>query len=135
MSNTKKVLWGIGIIFGVIIVTSMIDSNSDPTVSPSQSSNQDQYNPLSKPTELNTIQPSEQNSYNLTPEPVKLNPIEVKQQPNCHPSYSGVCLNPNANDYDCAGGSGNGPYYTGRVRVVGPDVFGLDRDKDGWGCE
>ena len=52
----------------------------------------------------------------------------------CHPSYSG-CLNPNASDYDCAGGSGNGPYYTGPVRVVGPDVFDLDRDKDGWGCE
>lgn len=52
----------------------------------------------------------------------------------CHPSYSG-CLNPNASDYDCAGGSGNGPYYTGRVRVIGPDVFGLDRDGDGWGCE
>lgn len=52
----------------------------------------------------------------------------------CHPGYSG-CLNPNASDYDCAGGSGNGPYYTGRVRVIGPDVFGLDRDGDGWGCE
>ena len=52
----------------------------------------------------------------------------------CHPSYSG-CLDPTASDYDCAGGSGNGPYYTGRVRVIGPDVFGLDRDRDGWGCE
>ena len=52
----------------------------------------------------------------------------------CHPSYSG-CLNPSASDYDCAGGSGNGPYYTGTVRVIGPDVFGLDRDGDGWGCE
>ena len=53
---------------------------------------------------------------------------------NCHPSYSG-CLKPNASDYDCAGGSGNGPYYTGRVSVIGPDVFGLDRDGDGVGCE
>jgi len=52
----------------------------------------------------------------------------------CHPSYSG-CLDPNASDYDCIGGSGNGPYYTGRVRVIGPDVFGLDRDGDSWGCE
>lgn len=24
---------------------------------------------------------------------------------------------------------------TGRVRVVGPDVFRLDADHDGWGCE
>ncbi len=53
---------------------------------------------------------------------------------NCHPNYSG-CLNPNASDYDCAGGSGNGPYYTGAVRVIGYDVFDLDRDGDGWGCE
>lgn len=52
----------------------------------------------------------------------------------CHPSYSG-CLKPNASDYDCTGGSGNGPYYTGTVQVYGPDVFGLDRDNDGWGCE
>ena len=56
------------------------------------------------------------------------------QEPQCHPSYSG-CLKPDASDYDCVGGSGNGPYYTGTVRVIGPDVFGLDRDGDGWGCE
>ncbi len=44
-------------------------------------------------------------------------------------------VNPNASDYDCAGGSGNGPYYTGAVRVIGSDVFDLDRDGDGMGCE
>lgn len=54
---------------------------------------------------------------------------------NCHPSYEGACLDPNASDYDCAGGSGNGPKYTGTVRVVGPDEFGLDADGDGLGCE
>lgn len=59
---------------------------------------------------------------------------DIPTDPNCHPSYSG-CLDPDASDYDCAGGSGNGPFYTGRVRVIGPDVFGLDRDGDGWGCE
>jgi hypothetical protein len=53
----------------------------------------------------------------------------------CHPSYKGACLDPNASDYDCRGGKGNGPKYTGKVRVVGPDVFRLDADKDGWGCE
>ena len=53
----------------------------------------------------------------------------------CHSSYKGRCLKRNASDYDCAGGSGNGPYYTGRVRVVGPDVFRLDADSDGIGCE
>ena len=55
---------------------------------------------------------------------------------NCHPSYAGVCLLIGAGDYDCAGGSGNGPNYVrGPVRVVGYDEFGLDRDGDGWGCE
>jgi endonuclease YncB( thermonuclease family) len=53
----------------------------------------------------------------------------------CHPSYKGACLDPNAYDYDCAGGSGNGPLYTGRVEVVGPDVFRLDSDGDGVACE
>jgi len=53
----------------------------------------------------------------------------------CVPSYVGACLNPNASDYDCAGGSGNGPYDTGPVRVVGPDHYHLDADGDGYACE
>lgn len=59
--------------------------------------------------------------------------VEAKRK--CHPSYKGKCLKVNAGDYDCIGGSGDGPNYTGRVRVVGPDVFRLDADKDGIGCE
>ena len=39
-------------------------------------------------------------------------------------------------DVDCAGGRGNGPSYVkGPVRVIGRDVYGLDRDGDGVGCE
>jgi beta-lactam-binding protein with PASTA domain len=54
----------------------------------------------------------------------------------CHPSYEGECLTVGIGDYDCAGGSGNGPNYVeGTVRVVGPDEFDLDRDGDGLGCE
>ena len=70
------------------------------------------------------------------PAPVKVLKQETAQSEisSCHPGYSG-CLNPNAGDYDCAGGSGDGPYYTGAVRVVGNDVFGLDRDGDGMACE
>jgi hypothetical protein len=56
-------------------------------------------------------------------------------EPGCHQSYSGACLDPNAGDYDCIGGRGDGPNFTGRVYVVGPDVFGLDRDGNGIGCE
>jgi hypothetical protein len=54
----------------------------------------------------------------------------------CHPSYEGACLKVGIGDYDCAGGSGDGPNYVqGTVRVVGPDEFDLDRDGDGLGCE
>lgn len=65
------------------------------------------------------------------PEPAPPPPPES----NCHPSYEGACLLVGAGDYDCAGGSGNGPNYTGTVRVVGPDEYGLDGDGDGIGCE
>jgi beta-lactam-binding protein with PASTA domain len=55
---------------------------------------------------------------------------------NCDPSYPDVCLDPGAVDYDCAGGSGDGPKYVeGPIRVLAPDPFDLDRDGDGWGCE
>ena len=54
---------------------------------------------------------------------------------NCDPNYEGACLKPNSPDYDCEGGSGNGPDYTGPVRVVGDDHYDLDRDGDGEACE
>jgi beta-lactam-binding protein with PASTA domain len=54
----------------------------------------------------------------------------------CDPSYPDVCLDPAVEDYDCAGGSGNGPEYVeGPIRVLPPDPFDLDREGDGWGCE
>ena len=56
-------------------------------------------------------------------------------EPSCHPSYEGACLDPSSPDYDCEGGSGDGPDYTGPVRVVGDDPYGLDRDGDGYACE
>jgi resuscitation-promoting factor RpfB len=52
---------------------------------------------------------------------------------NCTPGYS-PCLPP-APDYDCLGGSGDGPAYTGIVRVTGSDLYGLDADGEGVGCE
>lgn len=63
-------------------------------------------------------------------------PSESRQfsRSECHPSYQGACV-PFALDVDCLGGRGDGPAYVGRVLVVGPDVYGLDRDHDGVGCE
>jgi hypothetical protein len=52
----------------------------------------------------------------------------------CDPNYSG-CLDPNSPDYDCEGGSGDGPDYTGTVTVLGVDHYGLDDDSDGIGCD
>jgi len=53
----------------------------------------------------------------------------------CDPNYAGACV-PIASDVDCAGGSGNGPAYVqGPVRVIGTDIYDLDRDGDGIGCE
>jgi hypothetical protein len=53
----------------------------------------------------------------------------------CDPNYSGACV-PIASDVDCQGGSGNGPaYVSGPVTVVGSDIYDLDRDGNGTGCE
>jgi resuscitation-promoting factor RpfB len=53
---------------------------------------------------------------------------------NCTSGYS-PCLAP-AYDYDCAGGSGDGPKYVyGVVQVSGSDPYDLDRDGDGYGCD
>ncbi len=54
----------------------------------------------------------------------------------CDPNYEGACLQDGIGDYDCAGGSGNGPnYVAGPIYVIGADPFGLDRDGDGVACE
>lgn len=52
----------------------------------------------------------------------------------CAPGYDS-CLDADASDYDCEGGTGDGPKYTGRVEVSGDDPFDLDRDGNGVGCE
>jgi endonuclease YncB( thermonuclease family) len=75
------------------------------------------------------------NTRKRPPKPPPQPPPQPAAPSNCHPSYVGACLDRNASDYDCAGGEGDGPKYTGFVRVVGPDDFGLDRDGDGLACE
>lgn len=49
------------------------------------------------------------------------------QDSNCNPNYSG-CLSNSAYDLDCG-------EVKKSVKVTGSDVFGLDRDGDGVGCE
>ena len=71
--------------------------------------------------------------HEAAPNPAQAGASTVEDE--CDPNYEGACLDPNASDYDCQGGSGDGPDYTGEVRVVGVDEFGLDSDGDGIGCE
>jgi hypothetical protein len=58
----------------------------------------------------------------------------------CDPNYAGSCV-PNVwpADVDCAGGSGDGPYYTDGTQsfeVIGTDRYGLDtNDQDTLACE
>ncbi|MBY0687460.1 G5 domain-containing protein [Microbacterium marinilacus] len=62
-------------------------------------------------------------------------PEPVAETGGCDPNYADACV-PVASDVDCAGGSGNGPaYFDGVARVVGTDVYDLDRDGDGYACE
>ena len=78
----------------------------------------------------------------LPPNPPLYNPDEERDGgggggTNCTPGYS-PCLPEGPLDYDCSGGSGNGPAYTepGVVyRVTGSDPYGLDSNGDGYGCE
>jgi len=59
---------------------------------------------------------------------------QATNEANCTSGYD-PCLPP-ASDYDCAGGSGDGPMFaSGVVRVSGFDLYGLDADGDGFGCE
>jgi hypothetical protein len=89
------------------------------------------------------IQGSESLAPDEPPAQVVAPPVESKpasetssaESSECDPNYEGACLDPNASDYDCEGGSGDGPDYTGEVIVVGEDHFGLDADGDGIGCE
>lgn len=67
-----------------------------------------------------------------TPAPA---PTPDSPKSSCDPNYSGACV-PIASDVDCAGGSGNGPAYVkGPVYVIGQDIYDLDRDGNGIGCE
>lgn len=61
-------------------------------------------------------------------------PPPVPLVSNCTTGYK-PCLAP-ASDYDCAGGSGDGPKYAyGPIYVTGSDPYGLDSEGDGIACE
>ena len=62
-------------------------------------------------------------------------PEDETADSSCDPNYAGKCV-PIASDVDCAGGNGNGPAYVrGPLRVIGEDIYELDRDGDGIACD
>ena len=82
--------------------------------------------PVDQVTSVGTRQP---------PPPPQATAPQVPAGGGCDPNYSGACV-PIASDVDCAGGSGNGPAYVqGPVTVIGTDIYDLDRNGDGVGCE
>jgi hypothetical protein len=84
--------------------------------------------PITQVTAVGTKQP-----YVAPPPPPA--PVPAPKTGGCHASYTGACV-PIASDVDCAGGSGNGPeYVSGPLRVVGPDIYDLERDGDGIACD
>jgi hypothetical protein len=87
------------------------------------------------PTTTTTAPPPPPTTTTVPPPPPTTAPPPPPPPPpdGCHLSYD-PCV-PIASDVDCLGGSGNGPVYTGTVRVIGFDEYGLDDDGDGVGCE
>lgn len=106
-----------------------IETETEPTTSWPRATD---VPPASPPTTRATIPPTTAARTRVTKAP---GATQTKQS--CHSSYEGTCIPPDVSDADCAGGSGNGPWYVKEkdIRVVGPDVFDLDRDGDGIGCE
>lgn len=71
---------------------------------------------------------------------ISLSAIVLLAAISCDPNYTGACV-PDVwpADVDCAGGTGDGPYYTDGTRsfeVVGEDRYDLDtNDPDNLACE
>lgn len=136
MSN--KLFWGTAGTVGVLALISGLTGESGAVVQPEAIVvSEETPSGLMMPNETSQkIETSDIEKETVVSPITKLQEIQEEKEvrQSCHPSYSG-CLNPDASDYDCASGSGNGPYYTGSVRVIGYDEYDLDRDNDGWGCE
>jgi hypothetical protein len=117
----------VAVVFLPLVTACDLVDDGDPTRTPTPTSTP---TATPTPTQTPTTSPTPTPAVTPTPPPSTPGPTSI-----CHPSYSAACLLPHASDYDCVGGDGNGPYYTGRVRVTGPDVFDLDANGDGTGCD
>ena len=89
--------------------------------------------PAPQPVAQPAPKPVAQPAPNPAPKPVA-QPAPKPPATGCNANYT-PCV-PDDSDVDCQGGLGNGPSYVrGPVQVIGTDVYGLDSDDDGLGCE
>jgi len=144
-----SVLGGCAVI-AVVLIWGIASAVNQSYKNPADKQNTER--PTVTQTQTVTPTPEPTKTETATPEPIKtkektvmprtpvvytpaLNTPEPTAQGQCDPNYSGVCV-PIASDVDCAGGSGNGPAYVrGPVTVIGRDIYDLDRDGNGIGCE
>ena len=92
--------------------------------------------PFPSPTPIELGTPILKPSPSPTAQNIQASPTNQPVNSNCEPAYPDVCIPKGSADYDCAGGSGNGPnYIKGPITVLSPDPYDLDRDHDGIGCE
>lgn len=149
MGALKKIGIGAGSLFaGLMIIgaianpdvknTSVTQTEPSPTALTTNPKAKAISTPTASKTPLPTATPTPTPA--VAPKPTvvkKATPVPATPVPaasNCDPNYSNACV-PIASDVDCAGGTGNGPaYVTGPVRVIGTDIYDLDRDGNGWGC-
>jgi hypothetical protein len=122
--------WFVGLSLGAKILLSVFGLIVFAALIPSEE-------PLPEPQETNTL-----GEQDVQPEPKPQPKPAPEPAPICESSYTNVCIpiGFGSADYDCAGGSGNGPnYIAGPVyvshNVLNPDPYDLDRDGDGVGCE
>ena len=120
----------------VLLPAAACEEEAEPTVAPTIEAEATDTPALPEATD--TPPPPEPTATSMPPEPMESPPPRLPPPPQaqCDPSYPDVCIPIGAADYDCVGGSGDGPsYIAGPIRVLPPDPHGLDRDRDGWGCE
>jgi len=141
--------WTIGAaVVAILVVAGIVGGNKDQSTSPTAA---DQTTTTTVPatttvptstttitTTTTTTPPPPTTTTQAAPPPVTEEPAPPPVQPapqsQCDPNYSG-CV-PIASDVDCQGGSGNGPAYVkGPIRVIGSDIYDLDRDGNGIACE
>ncbi len=127
----------IGSIIGVIsFIGSATDTASTAPTTSAVKTPAETPSPTPSPSPSPIPTPSPSPATKETPKEAAVIPAPKKETTsNCDPNYGGACV-PIASDVDCAGGSGNGPAYVrGPVTIVGTDIYDLDRDHDGMGCE